>query len=124
LSNEIQNTFDLVKKLEEKLHTKGFSPSKQELLKIHTIVRSRVFGLGKSLISGMVPISDLFNYDPEKINTNWHYDYKSESFKIQVTKPIPKNHEVKFYLIALKFRFMLIMGILIILIYFAIMDSL
>lgn len=44
--------------------------------------------------SSLIPVADLCNTDPFRINTNWCYEEKSEKFIIKATRKINKNEEV------------------------------
>jgi len=44
-------------------------------------------------ISGIVPVSDLFNFDLNT-NVNWYYDNSLNSFVIKASEDIKKGKEV------------------------------
>ncbi len=69
-----------------------------EFKQCRTIIGSRNFSIiynNNKNISGVVPISDLFNYNQQKTNVHWFYDKTTKSFKIEASKNIQKGEEVK-----------------------------
>jgi len=42
----------------------------------------------------MAPVADLFNYNPEKIKTNWTFSKKDDQFKVIATDNIKKGEEI------------------------------
>jgi hypothetical protein len=43
----------------------------------------------------MMPIGDLFNYFPTKINTDWSFNEDTKNFEIKASKDIEKGEEVR-----------------------------
>jgi hypothetical protein len=45
-------------------------------------------------ISSLIPVADMFNTDPNKINTDWFFDEISGKFMLKAIKEIRKDEEV------------------------------
>jgi hypothetical protein len=56
----------------------------------------------------MMPIADLFNFSPTKVNTEWTYNNENNNFEIIASKDIKKGEEVKYF--KTKFRYSFGMG--------------
>lgn len=67
----------------------------------------------------MMPIADLFNFSPSRVNTEWKYNNETHNFEITASKDIKKGDEVKY--LKNKFRSSFGMGIMIIITYSFIM---
>lgn len=95
---QIEEEFELLNKIEtgEKFRMKDFTLEKFKFYR--SLVWSRNFnayynGIG---YSSLVPVADLCNTNPFKINTDWFYDEKTEKFIIKSIQTINKNDEVYF----------------------------
>lgn len=95
---QIEEEFDSLNKIKtaEKFYIKEFTLQKYKFFS--SLVWSRNFNAYYNNIgySSMVPVADLCNTDPLKINTDWFYDEKAEKFVIKSIKNIRKDEEVKF----------------------------
>lgn len=71
-----------------------------------TIVWSRNYSLtynGQSH-SSLVPIADLCNFNPNKLNTNWSFNENENNFILRSSQPIKKDEEViTFFILSLDF---------------------
>jgi len=94
---QIQDEFESLNKINigEKFATEDFSVKKYKFFR--SLVWSRNFNAYYNNIgyASMVPVADLCNTDPFKINTDWFYDEKAEKFFIKSIKSIKKDEEVK-----------------------------
>jgi len=96
--NQIKEEFETLNKIKtaEKFELKEFNLHIYKFYK--TLVWSRNFNAYYNNIgySTLVPVADLCNTDPYKINTDWYYDENEGKFTIKSIKKINKNEEVKF----------------------------
>lgn len=66
----------------------------KQYLKVRLTLGARVFETDKAnKVTSAIPIADLFNYHPEKVNCCWKVDSKN-NFNVQATRDIKENEEV------------------------------
>ncbi len=94
---EIEEEFNSLNKINtgEKFEMKHLNLEKYKFYR--SLVWSRNFNTYYNNIgySSLIPVADLCNTDPLKINTDWFYDEKAENFIIKSIHKINKNEEVK-----------------------------
>lgn len=94
---QIQDEFEKLNKINiaANFGIKEFSLEKYKFYR--SLVWSRNFNAYYNNIgySSLVPVADMCNTDPFKINTDWFYDEKEEKFIIKSIKKINKDEEVE-----------------------------
>jgi len=94
---QIQDEFEKLNKINiaANFGIKEFSLEKYKFY--GSLVWSRNFNAYYNNIgySSLVPVADMCNTDPFKINTDWFYDEKEEKFIIKSIKKINKDEEVE-----------------------------
>ncbi len=59
--------------------------------------RSFMLEVEGAKIESMMPIADLFNFSPTKVNTVWSFNTETQNFEIIALKDIKKGEEVKYF---------------------------
>lgn len=80
--------------------------SKNDYVKnvFNLISRSFMLEIDGKKFQTMMPIADLFNFSPSRVNTEWKYNNETHNFEITASKDIKKGDEVKYLKINLDLR--------------------
>lgn len=75
----------------------------KEYLKVRLTLGARIFETNKSdYVTSAVPIADLFNFNPEKVNCCWQIN-ENNDFIVKAIQDIEENEEVKTFLLLVNY---------------------